>query len=80
MDQVTVERVDHLGIVVGIIKDLGLIQVIDSRIPAHPDEKISAGQAVAGMIVNGLGFSDRPMTLTPQFFEEFHYVGAEARP
>ena len=23
----------------------------------------------AGMIINGLGFSDRPMSLTPQFFE-----------
>jgi transposase len=30
---------------------------------------MSTGEAIAGMIINGLGFSDRPLTLTPQFFE-----------
>jgi len=34
----------------------------------HDQEEITAGEAVAGMILNGLGFSDRPLTLTPQFF------------
>ena len=26
-------------------------------------------EAITGMILNGLGFSDRPMSLTPQFFQ-----------
>jgi len=64
-----VERLDHLGILAGVIKELGLIEFIDSRIPSDPREGISCGEAVAGMIINGLGFSDRPLTLTPQFFE-----------
>jgi len=64
-----VERVDHHGIVAGVIKDLGLIERIDFLLGRHPDEKITTGEAVAGMIINGLGFTDRPMTLTPQFFE-----------
>lgn len=46
-----IKRLDHLGIVAGVIKDLGLIE------------------AIAGMISNGLGFSDRPLSLTLQFFE-----------
>ena len=25
---------------------------------------------MAAIIINGLGFSDRPLTLTPQFFEK----------
>ena len=32
MDVVTVERLDHLGIIAGVIKDLGLIEMIDARI------------------------------------------------
>lgn len=69
MDIVRVERLDHLGIVAGVIKDLGIIEAIDARIPPDPREEITTGEAVAGMILNGLGFSSRPMTLTPQFFE-----------
>ena len=69
MDLIAVERLDHQGVVAGVIKDLGLIQAIDQRIDRHEDEKISCGEAVAGMIINGLGFSDRPLTLAPQFFD-----------
>jgi transposase len=35
-----------------------------------PDEQaeITPGEAVAGMILKGLGFANRPLALTPQFF------------
>lgn len=65
----TTQRIDHLGIVSGVIQDLGLINLIDERIATDKREEISTGEAIAGMIINGLGFSDRPLTLTPQFFE-----------
>jgi transposase len=68
MESVSVERLDHLGVVASVIKDLGLIEMIDARLGLHDQEEITAGEAVAGMILNGLGFSDRPLTLTPQFF------------
>lgn len=68
MELVSVERLDHLGIVASVIKDLGIIEMIDARLGLHDQEEITAGEAVAGMVLNGLGFSDRPMTLTPQFF------------
>jgi transposase len=64
-----VERLDHLGVIAGVIKDLKLVEFIDNRILSDAREEISCGEAVAGMIINGLGFSDRPLTLTPQFFE-----------
>jgi transposase len=41
--------------------------MIDTRLGLHDQEKISAGEAVSGMMLNGLGFSDRPLTLTPPF-------------
>ncbi|MEL7431840.1 MAG: IS1634 family transposase [Chlamydiota bacterium] len=64
-----VERIDHLGIVAGVIQDLGIINKIDERIATDRRESITTGEAIAGMIVNGLGFSDCPLSLTPQFFE-----------
>ena len=69
MNVVRVERLDHLGIVAGVIRDLGIIEMIDSRIEPDEREEISTGEAIAGMILNSLGFSNRPMSLTPQFFE-----------
>src|SRR2546427_3433983 len=68
MESISVERLDHLGVVVSVIKDLRLIEMIDARLLLHDQEEITAGEAVAGMILNGLGFANRPLSLTPQFF------------
>src|SRR5881409_881711 len=68
MALVTVERLDHLGLIAEIIKDLGLIGMIDARLVPDEQEVLTPGEAVAGMILNGLGFSNRPLSLTPQFF------------
>ncbi len=65
---VSVERLDHFGIVSSVIKDLGITEMIDARVLPHDQEEITAGEAVAGMILNGLGFANRPVSLTPQFF------------
>src|SRR6267143_1829544 len=68
MASVCVERLDHLGVVASVIKDLGIVEMLDARLGLHDQEEITAGEAVAGMILNGLGFSNRPLSLTPQFF------------
>ena len=68
MESVHVERLDHLGLIASVIKDLGLIRMIDARIVPDEQEEITPGEAVAGMIINGLGFANRPLSLTPQFF------------
>lgn len=68
MEQVRVERLDHLGVIASVIKDLGLIDMIDARLVPDEQEQITPGEAVAGMILNGLGFANRPLSLTPQFF------------
>lgn len=64
-----VKRLDHFGLVAGVIKDLELVDLIDNLLGKDEQENISAGEAIAGMILNGLGFTQRPMSLTPQFFE-----------
>jgi transposase len=68
MESVSVERLDHLGVISSVIKDLGLIDMIDARLSPDAQEVITPGEAVAGMILNGLGFANRPLSLTPQFF------------
>ena len=64
-----IKRLDHFGVVAGVIKDLGVIELIDRRFAKDDKQNISTGEAVAGMIVNGLGFTQKPMSLTPMFFE-----------
>jgi transposase len=68
MTSVCIERLDHLGLIAATIKDLGLIDMIDARLTPDEQEPLTPGEAVAGMILNGLGFANKPLTLTPQFF------------
>lgn len=67
--KVEVKRIDHLGLVAGIVKELGIVELIDELLGHNEQQEITAGEAVAGMILNGLGFVSRPLMLTPQFFE-----------
>jgi transposase len=68
MESVTVERLDHLGLLASVINDLRLIEMINARLVPNEQEEITPGEAVAGMLLNGLGFANRPLSLTPQFF------------
>ena len=53
-----------------MIKDLGLIRMIDARLTPDAQEAITPGEAVAGMIRNGLGLANRPRSLTPSFYQQ----------
>jgi transposase len=68
MEAIGVARLDHLGVIASVIKDLGLIGMINARLVPEAQEVITPGEAMAGMILNGLGFANRPLSLTPQFF------------
>jgi transposase len=68
MESVRVERLDHLGVIASVSNDLGLMDMINARLVPDDQEVITPGEAVAGMILNGLGFAHRPLSLTPQFF------------
>lgn len=61
------QRLDHLGIVAGICHEIGLIETSDAPI-GETGRKVSVGQAVQAMILNGLGFVSRPLYLSPEFF------------
>lgn len=63
-----IKRLDHHGIVAGVIDDLNIVPLLDKHLPQDEKQEITPGEAVKGMIMNGLGFSNRPLSLSPQFF------------
>ncbi|OJW71511.1 MAG: hypothetical protein BGO68_04065 [Candidatus Amoebophilus sp. 36-38] len=63
------KRLDHLGLVMGTLKEFNIINFIDERLSNPQKHNITTGEAVAAMIINGLGFVSKPLSLTPQFFE-----------
>lgn len=65
---IQVKNLDHLGIVAGIIDQIGLVEEIDRQIESHPQQIISTGQVVKAMILNGLGFVSAPLYLFSEFF------------
>lgn len=60
------QRLDHLGIVAGISKEIGLVETIDQEI-GLVQRKVSCGQAVLAMVLNALGFSGRALYLMPDY-------------
>src|SRR3989440_11739793 len=61
------ERLDHLGIVAGVCREIGLVEWLDQQ--AGPKRNlVSIGTATMAMVLNGLGFSNRQLYLVPQFF------------
>jgi hypothetical protein len=62
--------IHHLGLVSGMIDELGLVERIDALIPKKEQQIVSYGQAVKAMILNGLGYTQRVLYLTPHFFRD----------
>ena len=67
--QIQTTSLDHLGLVAAICQDLKIGERIDSGLPCDSQRKVSPGRAVIAVILNGLGFKNRRMYLTNQFFE-----------
>lgn len=65
---ISVQNIDHLGIVAGIIDEMGLVEQINQLLGTHPQEIISPGQVVKAMILNGLGLVSAPLYLFDKFF------------
>jgi Domain of unknown function (DUF4277) len=57
--EIQVQNLDHLGIVAGIIDEIGLVDQVDELLGIHPQEVVTLGQILKAMILNGLGLSVR---------------------
>jgi transposase len=67
--EIRVQTLNHLGLIAGLVDEIGVVEEIDRKLGKHLKELISAGQAVKAMIINGLGFVSAPLYLFERFFE-----------
>ena len=66
------KAIDHHGLVAAICKDIKLADKINDRlynIEKQEGRVVKPGTSVVAMILNGLGFTNRRLYLTHQFFE-----------
>ena len=64
------KNLDHHGLVAATCREYGIQEKINKRIGSKdPRRVVQPGLAVVAMIINGLGFTNRRLYLTPQFFE-----------
>ena len=68
--KIEIKNLDHLGLVAGIIDELEVEKLVNEAVGIDKREKISSGQIVKAVILNGLGFVSKPLYLFPQFFQD----------
>lgn len=66
------KHLGHLGLVADKIDSLNLVGLIDQILPISKEygAKVSHGERVAAMIMNGLGFIDSRLYLFPEFLSD----------
>jgi len=82
-DEIQVQNLDHLGLVAGIIDEMGLVEQINQLVGQQPGEIVSPGHVVKAMILNGLGFVSSLLYLFSKFFEgkaTEHLIGVGVQP
>lgn len=81
--EIQVLDIDHLGIIAGIIDEMGLVDAVDELVGTHVQEQVSTGHTLKAMILNGLGFVSAPLYLFEQFFvgkATEHLIGSGVLP
>jgi len=68
IEEYSSKDLDHLGIVSAMCDEINLVSTIDQLIPSDPRDIITTGETVKLMIINGLGFTSRPLYLEAQFY------------
>jgi transposase len=63
IESITVKNLDHLGIVAGLIDEIGTVELINQKLGVDNREKITTGQVIKALILNGLGMVSRPLYL-----------------
>ncbi len=68
MEEYSSKDLDHLGLVSTMCDEIRLVETIDELIPPDPRVEMSVGESVKLMVINGLGFSSKPLYLESLFF------------
>jgi transposase len=70
LEEIEIKNLDHLGIVAGIIDEIGIVEKVNELLGTDSREKINCGQVVKAIILNGLGFVGQPLYLFSNFFKD----------
>ena len=82
VEEMSIQNIDHLGIVAGIVDAIGLVEIINDLLGKEEEEKVSPGHVVKRMILNGLGFVSQALYMFPKFFESIpcqHLIGEKLK-
>ena len=70
LTNVEIKTINHLGIVAGIIDEIGIVELVNEQLGIDNQEIVNSGEIVKAIILNGLGFVSQPLYLFPHFFED----------
>ena len=54
----------------GLIDEIGIVEIINQKLGVDIREKITSGQVIKALILNGLGMVSCPLYLFSNFFED----------
>lgn len=69
MTSYTSKDLGHLGIVSAVCREIHLVEIIDEIVGVDPRQKVTCGEAVLAMILNCLGFVNRPLYLFTEYMK-----------
>jgi hypothetical protein len=55
IESITVKNFDHLGIVAGLIDEIGIVELINQKLGVDNREKITTGQVIKAIISSTWG-------------------------
>jgi transposase len=62
------KKLEHLGIIAALIEIMGIVALVNERLPKLRHHKLTHGDIFKAIIINGLGFTQRRLYLFPEFF------------
>lgn len=68
-EDIIIRKMDHLGLIAGIVRELRIVEYIDSVITPDPQEVITTGECVLALLLNALGFVGEPLYMMPHYFK-----------
>ena len=67
---VEIKNSDNLGLIAGIIDEIGIVNKINELIEENNTEKITVEKVVKAMILNGMGLVSSPLYIFQDFLLE----------
>jgi transposase len=69
MELIESKALEHNGLVKSVCDELGIKELVDNLLPPNSEMKLTHGERLIAMILNGLGFHSEALYLSPSFFD-----------